>query len=121
MTYFLISLAAFFNGVMDTLDHSFDKSVFQNSNEEFWKKSVSYLNKYKDRVKENGRKYPKFLSGFTDTFSDAWHIAKFLLILCIVLGFSVEKNFCIYDPIIYLIIWGAVFKGSCMILTIYDK
>lgn len=114
----LIIVAAISNAMMDTLDHNFDNSVFRNLDENFWRKSKGYLNKYKERVKENGRKYPEFISGITDTFSDAWHIVKFCLILCIVIGFSIEKDFCIYDPIIYLIIWGAIFKGSCMFLTI---
>ena len=106
LTILLISIAAISNAVMDILKDRFKDSVFSKFNEQFWNPAKSYLNKYIEGDKDKGRKYPSFISGFTDTFSDSWHIFKFILILCIVL---IASNSFI-EFILYFSLWGIIFK-----------
>ena len=91
---------------MDTLKDRFKDSIFSKLNEQFWNPAKSYLNKYIEGDKDKGRKCPSFISGFTDTFSDSWHIFKFILILCIVL---IASNSFI-EFILYFLLWGIIFK-----------
>jgi len=110
MTYILIFIAAFSNAIMDTLRHHFDKSVFKNLNQQFWNAAVSHTNKYKNGDSKLGRKYPKCLSPLTDIFSDAWHIFKIIMIVAIIIGFSITKQFQFSDLLIHWAIWFATFE-----------
>ena len=108
-TNVLICIAAISNAVMDILKDKFQKSVFQNYNENFWNPSKSYLNKYIDRDDSKGRKYPSWLSGIMDSFSDVWHIAKLIMIICIIIGFCLTKTFSWQNLIYCWLIWGSTF------------
>jgi uncharacterized membrane protein YbjE (DUF340 family) len=115
--YILIFIIALSSAVMDTLKDKFSVSIFKNLNPYFWNPAESWKNKYKNRDKTQGKKYPEYLSGLTDSFSDAWHIFKFLIVVCIIIGFSIEKDFNIYYTIIYWLEYGLVFKLFYKILS----
>jgi hypothetical protein len=59
----------FFNSVMDTLDHHYSTSIFKDWNPYFWNPALSWKQKYE---------LPDWIP---DTFTDSWHIAKFLQII----------------------------------------
>lgn len=118
LPYILIFIAAFSNAVMDVLQHKFSSSVFKNFNPKFWNPTISWTNKYRNGKKENGRKYPSFLSGVTDTFSDAWHIFKLIFILSIITGFCLENSFRLENIPILFAIWGVTFKAFYAVILI---
>jgi hypothetical protein len=106
----LISLAAIFEAIMDTLAHHFTGSVFKNLNPKFWNPNESWVRKH-----ELGGLYKSILSPFTD----AWHLAK-LIMLSFIVGTVVA-----YEPMFnwyidFAIYWTArfiVFEGFyCYIL-----
>ena len=110
MIYLIVFLLALLNSVMDVLKDKFSSSIFQNLDSNFWNPNISWKRKYRGLDPKMGRKYFDWLSGFADSFSDAWHIAKLLFILLLITGLSVEKSFSIYYPFIFLGIWGLTFK-----------
>ena len=110
MIFILIFIIASSIASMDILKDNFNNSIFKDLDGYFWNPSISWKNKYLGGIKSNGRKYPNYLSGFTDTFSDAWHIFKLIVIICIIIGFSITKQFNIYYTIIYWLEYGLVFK-----------
>jgi hypothetical protein len=63
-------LATFFNSVMDALENkpNFDESIFRSLNKKFWLKEVSW-------------EYCKTILGY---HIDAWHLAKSLMVICLV-------------------------------------
>jgi hypothetical protein len=106
----LIIIASISNAIMDILKDNFNNSIFSKLNEGFWNPYFSWRNKYKNLDKSQGRIYPNYLSGLTDTFSDAWHIAKFIMIVCVIIGFSLDNSFSWESLIIKWVLWGIIFK-----------
>ena len=106
----LVVIAAISNATMDILKDNFNGSVFSELNKNFWNPYFSWKNKYKNLDKLQGRKYLTYLSGFTDTFSDAWHIAKFIMIVCIIIGFCLDNILSWQSLLIKWILWGITFK-----------
>lgn len=80
-------VAGFLNAVMDTLQFHFDKSIFSSFSNSFWNPANSWKNKYNYS--------PKWLfSGPFVWITDGWHLAKFLMLICLVLAVV------FYSPII---------------------
>ena len=70
-------LAAICNAVMDVLAFKYKLSVFKKLNPDFWNPSISWRNKYKNNLYNQG---PAFF-GSTTFFAfttDAWHLFQFL-------------------------------------------
>ena len=99
---------------MDILKDNFQNSIFKNFSQNFWNPNTSWRNKYIDGDKSKGRKYPSYLSGIFDTFSDGWHIAKFIMIIGICVGMSLQNSITLEEFVknflINLGIWGLTFK-----------
>ena len=72
ITLLLISLAAIFKAVADTLQHHFDTSVFAKLNPKFWNPVISC-------------NYAKFLP-FTKYRLDGWHLANSGMIVFFILA-----------------------------------
>lgn len=91
ITFILVAIAALLNAVMDSLEEGkFTNSVFKNFNQKFWYKRESW--KHARRIFN----YPV----------DAWHIAKSLMLVCLLLAtFSISIKFLIAG-----IIWIVFFN-----------
>lgn len=78
ITYLLISMAAICNAAMDRTGDiaAFNKSIFQHRNTKFWCKEISWL-------------YAKKFFGWK---SDAWHIAKSLMIILLAFAMVFYKS-----------------------------
>jgi hypothetical protein len=84
--FFFLAGAA--NGVMDTLQFHFAQSMFANParfDAPFWNPAQSWKNKYRDGDPAQGPRFPLSTTAFV-FLTDAWHLAKFLMLKCIVLG-----------------------------------
>ena len=66
----LISFAAIFKAVADTLAWHFDTSIFRNMNRDFWEVNTARIRKVKKIVG-----YPV----------DGWHLSNSLMLLCLLL------------------------------------
>jgi len=93
ITFILLMIAGALNAVMDRLAFTFKSSIFKNLNPYFWDVKQSWKNQwkqplqpaysdwyyfgfYKSRYQEN---YP-FSSTFLVWTTDAWHLAKTLML-----------------------------------------
>src|SRR5688572_6441304 len=74
----LISLAAFFKAVADTLQHHYYVSVFKNLNPNWWDPNESW-------------KYVKLLP-LTGYRPDAWHLANSFMIVCFILAIVLHQR-----------------------------
>lgn len=98
----LISIAAFFNSVMDKLVHHFGTSIFRGLNQNFWNPNVSWAT----AKKFMGYKF------------DAWHIAKSLMIFCLCFAIVLYQpitEYWFFDWAILGTMWNIVF------VLFYDK
>lgn len=68
-SYILVSMAAFFNAIMDTLENepAFNSSIFKDWDKRFWSKSISW-------------QYAKKILNYK---VDGWHLAKSAMIFCL--------------------------------------
>jgi hypothetical protein len=75
----LVTLFSFLVGlckaVSDTLYHHYYNSIFNTRifNSSFWNPEFSYLNKYKNRVIDNGEAFT-FSTTYLVFLTDAWHL-----------------------------------------------
>ena len=93
----LIALAAFFNAVMDILENeNFSSSVFKHLNPQWWYKRESW-------------KYAKKFLGWK---YDGWHVAKSIMVFCLMAAIAVNLT----QWIIYGVIWNIFFSLSYKIL-----
>lgn len=73
LPFLLIAIAAFFNSIMDTINHHYNSSIFSN------------MPKWWNNNWEEKRKLKGWREIFLEPFFDAWHTAKLLfLITCCV-------------------------------------
>lgn len=92
-------LAGFFNSIMDVLFTRWDVCVFRNLNPLFWNPQVSWKNKWAQPYPQPATHewyyfgfYPEYKERFPYSstifvfLTDAWHLAKFLMLLCISLA-----------------------------------
>lgn len=95
ITLFLLFLAGALNATMDVLSFRYKTSIFSKypKLQEFFNPEESWVNKYKDNNPELG---PKFFGSktFLVFLTDAWHLAKMLMIT----SFTLAIVF--YNPII---------------------
>lgn len=96
ISYVLVSIAAGLNALMDTIgDHvHFNASIFSNWKKEFWSKEISW--QYAKKV--FGWKY------------DGWHVAKSIMIICLVVAIVVFKPY--YQWWVHFISIGLIWNGS---------
>ena len=119
----LISLAAIFNAVMDTLSFRYSTSIFSNypKLKQYLDPSVSWENKYKNGDPAQG---PRFFGSetFLVFLTDGWHLAKTFMILCFS-GAAVTYTSLLeswYDVFLFYTLFGAVFQtffGTIFIKT----
>ena len=78
----LFMLGAFFNSIMDTLQFRYSGSVFAGHGyDDFFNPHISWKNKWKDGNPAQGEAYPGSSTVFV-LFTDAWHLAQFLMFTC---------------------------------------
>jgi hypothetical protein len=91
-----VLIAGFFEGVMDTLQFHYSRSVFRLfKNQLFWDPEKSWQNKYKDGDFSKGPRFP-FSTTFLVGLTDGWHMAKTfrnlsLFISLPLIGFSIHN------------------------------
>ena len=107
----LLILGGFFEGVMDTLQFHYDKSVFRGFKKQlFWNPEKSWRNKYKDGDFLKGPRFPFSTSALVG-LTDGWHMAKTLRNLCLFIslpltGFLIHD---VNDAITFILIARAIF------------
>lgn len=96
--YILFAVAAILNAFMDTSVDHFGESVFNRLNPNFWAMQISW-------------KYCRTILGY---HIDAWHIAKSLMVGCIIAAIisykHINKIHDISDLLIFIGIWNAFFN-----------
>ena len=83
----LIFLAGIANAIMDTTQFHFEQSIFRKLNKQWWDGTVSWKNKYINRVVRCGKR--KILNGLFNypvLLTDAFHLFKSLMIIFICLA-----------------------------------
>jgi hypothetical protein len=125
---FFIAMAGFFNSIMDILFANYEGSIFAlRNNPLFWNPQVSWKNKWAQpfsQPTEDKWYYFGFLPPYKERFpysstifvflTDGWHLAKALMLLCIMLSVVT------YQPIISF--WGDValwYATFTMVFTIF--
>ena len=95
ITLFLLFLAGILNAIMDVLSFRYKTSIFSKYTklQDFFDPQKSWVNKYKDNNPELG---PKFFGSktFLVFLTDAWHLAKMLMITAFTLAIL------FYNPVI---------------------
>jgi len=95
ITLFLLFLAGALNATMDVLSFRYKTSIFSKYTklQEFFNPQESWVNKYKDNNPNLG---PKFFGSktFLVFLTDAWHLAKMLMITAFTLAIM------FYNPVI---------------------
>ena len=82
VVFALFAAGAVFNSVMDVLQFRYSRSVFADSaDERFFNPKVSWRNKWEDGDPAKGEAYPGSSTVFV-LFTDAWHLAQFLMFTC---------------------------------------
>jgi hypothetical protein len=85
ISFLLIILAGIFNSVMDVLKSNFCQSKFSDLNPFFWNPTLSWHNKWKNGDAKQGEKFFG-ASTFLVWLTDAWHVFKMLMLVCIMLS-----------------------------------
>jgi hypothetical protein len=109
----LVFLAGILNASMDVVSSRWDKSIFKKKfikYEKFFNPKISWLNKYKNGVPALGEKFP--LSSTSLVFlTDWWHLAKFLMIICLTTAIVFYTPiFGIIDLIIFYLTFSVTFE-----------
>jgi hypothetical protein len=98
ITLILMMIAGALNAIMDRIAFTFKSSVFKNLNPHFWNVKESWKNQWKWPLRPYNKKYylglytPRYEEKFpfSSTFliwtTDAWHLAKSLMLGFITLG-----------------------------------
>jgi hypothetical protein len=93
---FVIFLAGFFEGAMDTLQFHYYESIFKDfKNQLYWNPEVSWKNKYKNGNPTEGPKFI-FSTNFLVSLTDGWHTFKLLRNICLflflpIIGFYINN------------------------------
>lgn len=119
-----IALAGFFNSIMDILFTNFEGSVFANLNPLFWNPQVSWKNKWAQpfsQPPEDKWYYFGFVPPYKERFpysstifvflTDAWHLAKALMLLVIMLSVVTYVPLTTFwgDVILHYVVFTGVF------------
>ena len=120
VSFALIFVAGLLNGVMDKIKHHWDDSVFKTISDPFWFKffhKESWRNKYKF-----GWSNPKILerNNVPITFTDAWHFAKSLMLVCIAVAIPFVSAESVQEFVVlaltYRVLFGVGFNLTYKIL-----
>lgn len=130
----VLILAGMFNAAMDKIAFTFNNSIFSKLNPLFWDVKVSWKNQYKQPLRPSTPKwyyFKIFQPPYEETFpysssalvmfTDAWHLAKFLMLVC-VLGVAVSYETLI-TPFVDFVLFYLAFTVSFTIFytKIFDK
>lgn len=101
---------AFFMSIMDTLNNHFEDSYFNKLNPNFWNKTISGVNKWKNRDPKQGERF-LFSSTLLVFVTEGWHLAKFLMLKCMVLSIVLYTPIFTwyYDALITATTYGTIF------------
>lgn len=111
------------SGTMDTLAHHFSTSIFAGIDDQFFDPAISWTNKYKNCDPTQGEAF-LFASTWLSWITDAWHMAKFMMLNCITLiavsavipdGYKIRWYVCI---LLVLILRGAFQIGFTLFYDI---
>lgn len=109
-------LAAIFNSAMDVVAHKYDSSIFtKKNNPQYYDKRISWRNKYIDGFPHNGRTYwkiGKFKLVKHTAFTDAWHLFKSLMIVCLAISIVTYQYDNVLTSLIHFCILGFVWIQS---------
>lgn len=113
-SFVMLAAALASNAVMDTLQFHFKGSVFdaEGLNEQWWNPALSWSNKWKDGVPEQGERFPLSSTALTGV-TDAWHFFKSLTVFFIGLAIVAPFTRLFYLP------WYGWVAGSCAVLAIF--
>lgn len=112
-------LASVCNAIMDVISHHWDQCVFKrmNLNPQYWNPAISWRNKYISGSPIYGRK--KWLGiNIHESFTDAWHFFKSLMIIfiCLSIAFSyhwkiaLEHDYKMLTMLAIVIVFGTVWN-----------
>ena len=110
----LMFAAGFFNATMDKLTFHYSGSVFEEFNSNFWNPKKSWVNKWK--LDENGKPIvgkERFLGSSTIfvKFTDAWHAAQSLMLLCFFLAAVFYKRWKLwFDLVLFYLAFSGAFN-----------
>lgn len=88
LTMLVLFSAGLMNGTMDSLQFHFARTPFSDAtrfDQQFWNPAQSWRNKYREGNPQLGERFPGSSSVFVLT-TDAWHLAKSVMLLCFVLA-----------------------------------
>ncbi|WP_020527913.1 hypothetical protein [Flexithrix dorotheae] len=94
LTVVMVFLAGMSNGVMDTLQFHYGKSIFNNSvkfEQEFWNPDISWKNKYQDFPKDKSPRFPGSITIFV-WLTDGWHFFQAAMLIFFLLSIILYKN-----------------------------
>ena len=103
LTLFFITIAGILNAVMDKIAFNYSSSIFKNLNPKFWNVKESWKNQWKWPLEPYNSWYyfglytPRYKEHFpySNTFlvwaTDAWHLAKALMLGFIMLSIVAYK------------------------------
>ncbi len=101
-----------FNGVGDTMQFHYGRSVFRNfENQQYWNPDLSWRNKYWHGQPENGAKFPGS-TGPLVFLTDAWHLSKTLSLTSIQIAVPLYEKprkfkYIVFDLLITKAAFGA--------------
>lgn len=120
VTILALVLAAGANATMDTLSFRYDRSVFAAlpAQRQWLDPRVSWTNKWKDGDQARGEAFPLSSTALVG-LTDAWHLAKSLMLLCLCLAILAPLTLAAELPwaawlgllIGLKVLWGLVFEG----------
>jgi len=123
-------IAGMFNGLMDTIEHHYNKSIFiniKNKKIKMWF-SINWLNKFNNKDPKQGLKTLFWKVPIPAPLTDGWHFFKSLMIVSIILGSifgSVSISPVSFSFIILILlcgtVWSAGFHFTYSILGLQKK
>ena len=109
----LVAIAATCNSVMDTSVEHYKGSILERYNPLFWNYAISWKNKYTNHKESEGIS-PFYKLPFMQSFSDAWHLSKSVMIIALCAAISlttvIPLSFFLIQMALYGIIWNVVFN-----------
>ena len=120
LSLIFLSIASACNSVIDTLQHHFWRSIFDDKKRfkrEFWDATLSWSNKYNDDGSLRKIKILKWKINYPVQITDAFHLFKTIMIIFIVLAivfhFALTKltiKNCLIEILLYGVCWNATFS-----------